>query len=116
MKKRNIVKKNEDFNRIIQSITPYKTKSFLIYIEKCDSDSYHFGFSVGKKIGNAVTRNKIKRQIKSILDKKNYQKGFNCIIIVRKSILSRSYQELEQELLDAVLKLNLIKEKENEKK
>lgn len=116
MKKRNIVKKNEDFNRIIQSVTPYKTKSFLIYIEKCSNDSYHFGFSVGKKIGNAVTRNKIKRQMKSILDKKNYQNGFNCIIIVRKSILSRSYQELERELLDAVLKLKLIKEKENETK
>ena len=34
LKEFNQEKKNEDFNRIIKSITPYKTKSFLIYIEK----------------------------------------------------------------------------------
>lgn len=111
MKKINIVKKNEDFNRMIQTISPYKTKSFLIYIERETNEYYHFGFSVGKKIGNAVTRNRIKRQIKSILDQKNYQNGFNCIIMVRKSILSRSFQEIEKELLDALEKLKITKEK-----
>lgn len=111
MKKINIVKKNEDYNRMIQTISPYKTRSFLIYIERETKEYYHFGFSVGKKIGNAVTRNRIKRQIKSILDKKNYQNGFNCIIMVKKSILSKSFQEMEQELLNALEKLNIIKEK-----
>lgn len=108
MKKINIVKKNEDYNRIIQNMKPYKYKDYIIYIEKTNDSQYHFGFSVGKKVGNAVTRNKIKRQLKHILDQKDYKKGFNCIIIVRKSILTKTYQEREANLWDALLKLNII--------
>ena len=36
MKKINILKKNEDFNRIIASIKPYKYKDYIIYKEKID--------------------------------------------------------------------------------
>lgn len=114
MKKRNVVKKNEDFNRMIKTVTPYKTPTFLIYKESTN-EIYHFGISVSKKIGNAVTRNLIKRRVRSILDKKNYQNGFNCIIMVKRSVLSRTYQELESELLHAIEKLNVTKEKQNEK-
>ena len=63
-----------------------------------------------KKIGNAVTRNHIKRQIKQILSEKNYQNGFNCIIIVRKSVLSSTYQQMKEDLLEEISKLELIKE------
>ncbi len=110
MKKINIVKKNEDFNRIIQTCKSYKTKYFFIYLEENTNEIYHFGFSVGKKIGNAVTRNHIKRQIKQILSEKNYQNGFNCIIIVRKSVLSSTYQQMKEDLLEEISKLELIKE------
>lgn len=115
MKKINIVKKNDDYNRIIRKYPPYKYKDYILYIERTNDKIYHFGFSVGKKIGNAVTRNKIKRQLKNILDKKDYKNGFNCIIIVRKSILLKSYQERETTLWNALEKLNIIKEKSDEK-
>lgn len=112
MKKINILAKNDDFNRIIKNIKPIKKYNFIIYLEKNSDNQYHFGFSVGKKIGNAVVRNRIKRQLKSIIDKKSYQNGFNCIIIVRKGILNCSYQQIKLELLECLSKLNIIK-KEN---
>ena len=115
MKKINIVKKNDDYNRIIQNNLPYKYKDYIIYIERNTNDIYHFGFTTGKKIGNAVTRNRIKRQIKSILDENNYQNGFNCIIMVRKSILERTFQEMRQNLLEVLSNVNITKEKEDEK-
>lgn len=115
MKKINIVKKNDDYNRIIKTARPFKYKDYVLYVEKTTDDSYHFGFSVGKKMGNAVTRNKIKRQLKNILDKKDYKNNFNCIIIVRKSILTKSFEERSTNLIDALSKLNIIKENTNEK-
>ena len=109
MKKINILKNNMDFNRIIKNNKPYKYKDYVIYIEKSNNDIYHFGFSIGKKIGNAVVRNKIKRQIKSIIDKKNYQNGFNCIIMVRKGILTKTFLEMELDLLTLFRNINIIK-------
>lgn len=109
MKKINIVKKNEDYNRIIQKVKPYKYKDYVVYLEETEEKAYHFGFSVGKKIGNAVTRNRIKRQIKSILDKIVFKNNFNCIIIVRKSILEKSFKEMQEDLTLISKKINIYK-------
>ena len=111
MKKKNIIRKNLDFDRIIKNNRSYKYKDYIIYLENTENDDYHFGLSVGKKVGNAVTRNKIKRQLKAIIDEKNYEKGINCIIIVRKGVLEKSFNEKKEDLICAFKKLNIIKEK-----
>ena len=115
MKKINIIKKNEEYQRIIKNIKPYKTKEFLIFLEKKTTNHYQFGFSISKKIGKAVIRNKIKRQLKNILDKNNYENNFNCIIIVRKGILDCNYQQIETALNNYLDKLKIKKEKKCEK-
>ena len=53
--------------------------------------------------------NKIKRQLRSIIDKNDYQNNFNCIIIVRKSILNKTYQEITNQLFEIVEQQKLIK-------
>lgn len=109
MNKEHIVKNNEDFQRIIKNCKSFKHKEYIVYVEKNNSDSYYFGFSVGKKIGKAVIRNKIKRQLRSIVSKKDYQKGFNCIIIVGRNILNKSYDDMQKDLIEILEKLNLVK-------
>ena len=116
MKKINILKNSRDFDRIIKGNKPYKYKDYIIYIERNTNDLYKFGLSVGKKIGNAVNRNKVKRQLKSIIDKKDYQNNFNCIIIVGRGINEKNYEERENNLLIALNNLNIIKENTDEKK
>jgi len=107
VKKKNILQKNDDFSRIINEGKPFKYKDFVIYLEKTNNAEYRFGISVSKKLGNAVVRNKLKRQIKSVLAKKDYQKDFNCIIILGKGILNKNYQEIENNLLEALSKLDV---------
>ena len=111
MKKINILKKNLDFDRIIKNNKPFRYKDYVIYLERDTNEVYKFGLSVGKKIGNAVTRNKYKRRLKNIIDEKNYQNNFNCIIIVGKGILSRSFDEMRENLFKAFEILKLTKEK-----
>lgn len=108
-----------DYQRIIQNNKPFRYKEFILYKEKTEEQNYNFGFSVSKKICNAVTRNKIRRQLKDILDQKDYQNGFNCIIMVRKGILDISYQIMKENLIYCLDKINVLKEnidEENNKK
>ena len=116
MKKINIIKKNDEFTRIIKNNRSFKSKYFIIYVEKNEEEIYHFGLSVGKKVGNAVTRNKEKRRIKSILDKFIFKKGFNCIIIVKREIVDKSFKEMEEDLIFAIKILDIIKESKDEEK
>lgn len=110
LKKINILKNNRDFDRIIKNNIPFKTKSYVIYKENIDNN-YHFGISVSKKIGNAVVRNKLKRQIKNIIDSFQISSSFNCIIILRKNILNLTYNQMNEELKFCLEKLKVIKEK-----
>ncbi len=110
MKKINILKNSRDFDRIIKKYKPYKYKDYIIYLERNTNDVYKFGLSVGKKIGNAVNRNKVKRQLKAIISQKDYQNNFNCIIIVGRGIKEKSFIEMRENLFIALKNLNLIKE------
>lgn len=115
MKKENIVKENREFDRIIKTIKPFKYKEYLVFLEQTSNETYHFGISVSKKICNAVGRNKIKRQIRSIIDKKHYKKSFNCIIIVNKTVLEKSYLDMANDLYYCFDKLKIIEGENNEK-
>ncbi len=100
MKKVNVVKSNEEFNEVMKKGKIFKNNYFVVYTIKNNLDKYRFGISVGKKICNAVNRNKLKRQVRNILDnhKNLYSKGRDYIIIVRKSSLNEEYIVLEENL------------------
>jgi len=102
MKKMNIVKKKHEFSEIIHSKIYTANKLFAIYYRKNNLNISRFGITVSKKIGNAVVRNKIKRQLKNIIDKneKLFPKDLDYIIIVRRSVLEHSFKEIEQFLIN----------------
>ena len=112
MKKKEIIKKSNDYTKIINKNNKLKNKYYSLFYIK--SDNTLFGISIPKKIGNAVIRNKNKRQIKNIIDnnKNNIQNGYNYVIIIRKEILSLSYQEKEQELINLFKKIGEKNEKQ----
>lgn len=110
MKKINSLKKNIEFERIIKNNNPFKYKGYIVYLEYNNQDYYKFGLSVSKKLINAVGRNKIKRQVREIISKNNYEKKFNCIIIIRKSYLENNFQQNYEDLMYVFKKLKMIKE------
>lgn len=111
MKKINIIKKSEDFEKIIKNNKSIKSKYFYLYINKRENSVYRFGLSVGKKIGNAVRRNKVKRQIKEIIHENDYQNNFDCIIIVRREINEIEFSKMKEELDNVFKNINILKEK-----
>jgi len=108
MKKRNIVQNNEDFSKIIKKGQCVKDKNLVVYYQNNDLEKARFGISVGTKIGKAHTRNKLKRQMRNIVDnfKFSYSNSKDYIIIVRKNCLDVSFQEIEKSYQRLFQKIN----------
>mgnify|MGYP004457888017 FL=1 len=114
MRKLYIVKNSRDFEKIITTGKIIKNKSFVVYSIENNLPYSRFGISVGKKIGNAVNRNKYKRRLRNIIDKykKDYINSKDYIIILRGSAKGKTYQELETDFLSLIDKMR--KEKQND--
>ena len=72
MKKQYRVKKSEEIEKIIKEKN-YKSNPYITLYKKENTETGHFRYaiSVGKKIGNAVERNRIKRLITAVIDNLN---------------------------------------------
>lgn len=100
MKKINILKKNEDFKKIIDNGIKKRSNLYYMYYLKNSLNYNRYGLAVSKKIGNAVIRNKNKRQLKSIIDnnKLNLQ-GYDFVIILKTNINDFNYLEKEEDII-----------------
>lgn len=111
MKKEHRVKSQIDFQRVFESGRKYVGKHFILYVLERDHDTYRFGVSVGKKLGNAVFRNKNKRQMREIIYAFNseYRTSFDCVIILKKSGVGLEFSKKKQSLYKTLSDSNIIK-------
>ncbi|MBR3116577.1 MAG: ribonuclease P protein component [Bacilli bacterium] len=108
MKKLNIIKKQDEIDNVIKNGKMFKNRFYFVYkLYNNDNKYYRFCICVSKKLGNAVTRNKNKRQIKDIIDKSNlvFKKENDYVIILRKEISLASFEEKKKYLLEILCKL-----------
>ena len=106
MNKEKIIKSSEEYSEIIHTGKSVKNKYFSVYY--VDSENINkYGITIPKKVGKANIRNKIKRQIKSIIttNEINIQKKYNYVIIVKEPVLSLDYNGMVCELLDLFKKV-----------
>ena len=102
------IKKRSEF--IKSNKFSHKINTPNIIIQKFESNVVNkvpqFGFTITKKIGSAIVRNKIKRRLKSIIREllkykcKYFNLSFNYILICKKDIVKVSYNDLQNELMD----------------
>lgn len=67
------------------------------------------GFTVSRKVGNAVARNRAKRRLRAAAREvlpSVAKAGYDYVVIGRKSTLTRPYEALVADLRQAVLRLN----------
>jgi len=111
MKKEYRIKKNEDFQSIIKDRKSIANAKYVVYY-KDNKQHLRVGISVSKKLGHAVVRNKIKRQVRMMIQEifdKNQKMDF--IVIVRKKYLLSSYEDNKNDLKYLYNKINKRMEK-----
>lgn len=96
MNKEYIIRSNKEFNHIINHGLIMKSIYFKIYSRPNTKNNIRFGISVPKKLGNAVIRNKNRRQIKEILrlNLSLYNNSPNdYIIIINKPFINLTFND-----------------------
>ena len=106
MKKANIIKSSRDINKILNEKNCIRNKYYSIFLGKNNENTHRFAICVSKKIGNAVVRNKIKRQTKDIIDKSNliFKRNKDYVIIVSREINTIDFKEMKKNLIDLISK------------
>ncbi|AZG68637.1 ribonuclease P protein component [Mycoplasma struthionis] len=91
MNKKNIVKKNWEFQRILDKKKQVISENLIIYFNK--ADYFKVGVSIPKQFANAVKRNHFKNQVRAILRMLDIEKiNYETIIIARRGFLKLDWQ------------------------
>jgi ribonuclease P protein component len=105
--KRNRIKKNDEFQTVFKSGVSVANRQFVIYmLEKPEQNEMRIGLSVSKKIGKAVVRNQIKRNVRqAFLElREDLKQNMDYVIIARKPTAEMNFHETKKSLVH-VLKI-----------
>lgn len=102
MKILNRIKKSDEFLLTIKKGKTYRSDAYTIHIAKSLYSYTRVGISVSSKLGNAVTRNRIKRQVRSMCDSiiKYSDQSLDIVIVVRKPFLDGGFNDNKSQLCD----------------
>ena len=106
-----IIKKNYHISDLMSKKNSTANKYFIVYKNKNTIEHYRYAISVGKKYGNAVQRNKIKRQIRNIINELSREiiTNYDILIIVRPTANVLDFSEILKNLRHVLTKANIVK-------
>ncbi|MFC5711646.1 ribonuclease P protein component [Thalassorhabdus alkalitolerans] len=102
MKKEYRIKKNEEFSAVFQKGTSFANRQLVIYVmDKPGQEHFRVGLTVSKKVGNAVTRNRIKRHLRELVRefKDDMLQEKDYVIIARNPVANMDYHEIKKSLI-----------------
>ncbi len=101
MRVENRIKKQADFQNVLNFGSRIRCDEYSISFQKNEFGLVRVGVSIPTKSGNAVVRNKIKRQIKAMLASfLPLDFSYDIVIIPRKNYKIKNFEHNKQALLE----------------
>lgn len=111
MKVINRIKKSDEFVLTVKKGNTLKETPYIVHYKNNELSICRVGISVSKKIGYAVTRTRIKRQIRAMCDSLiDYASHtFDIVIVVKSEFLNNSFADNKTSLNNILSKIGILK-------
>lgn len=118
MNKKYRLRKNKDFQYTYKKGRSLGHPLLVLIFRRSNQSSTRIGFSITKKFGNAVHRNRIKRQLREIIRSriKSIKQGYDLVFVVRKDARETPYDNLDKAVHNLLKRGKLYKEGESSSK
>ena len=97
--------KNEEFKNLLKKkkISNKYITIFFGYLDNKDNKKLNISFVTKKKLGNAVKRNKIKRQLRNIINdaikKISIKFDYSYLVIAKPTMLNSEFKNIKETLV-----------------
>ena len=101
------IRKKKEFLTLYRTGSRYRGRYFHLIYRANSFEFSRLAVVVGKKVGNAVTRNKIKRRIRALFrrNKSLFKKPMDVVLIAKREILDLSVSDLAAEFFSALVRI-----------
>ncbi len=109
MRRQQRLKRRQDFATVYRSGKAYAGGPLVLRVwPNPDTTVPRFGFAVGKRLGGAVVRNKIKRRLREAARISGAEGAADVVVIARSEAREASYQELQGALQELLRRAGLV--------
>ncbi|MBP2642338.1 MAG: rnpA [Firmicutes bacterium] len=112
LSKRRILKKNKHFQAVYRHAKSVANRYMVLYVLKRKGGPGQVGFAAGKRLGNAVVRNRVKRLLREAyrLNCHKLNDGFDLIIVGRQAVIDKGYSPVEDSFINLCSRAGILRD------
>lgn len=104
------LRRRADFSEVMRKGRRAQHPVLHLVALRTDLDAARVGYSVGKQVGGAVVRNRVRRRLRAIVRSLDWTPGVDAVFVARTGADAVSYGELQSIVTEHARKLRLIEE------
>ncbi len=102
------IRKNAEFSAVYAKGRLWSHPVLRLRVLPNQREYSRFGFVVGKRLGNAVVRNRLKRRLREAVRKISVRPGYDLVIMGRTNCAGETYDTLQRALRELFLRARLL--------
>ena len=113
MKFSSALKLNHIFRRLYAT-TGHANGYLVLYARKNRMNTNRVGVTVGKKLGHAVVRNRVRRRLREVyrLNEERFAPGWDIVVVARSRCISADFGKLTQAYLSLAEKAGILRQEQ----